>query len=101
MAGLFNTIGKVLNTVSTAVEAIDNTVSNTSKLLDKGFVGINIPLDNMLADLQCDSIVDDAKRDIRMATAQAEALQIRASLEPKPAKPAVKRRVAKTSSQTK
>ena len=97
MAGLFATIGKALNTVGTLVEAVDNTVSNTSNLIDKGFVGINIPLDNMLADLSCDSIVDDAKRDIRIANAQAEALTIREALNKPKAKPAVKRTKATAS----
>lgn len=36
----------------------------------------------MLADLQCDSIVDDAKRDARIATAQSEAKAIREALNP-------------------
>ena len=79
--GPFQMLGKVFNTVGTVVEAVDNTVSNTSGLMDKAFVGINLPLDNMLADLQCDNIVEDAKRDARIATAQSEAKLIREALD--------------------
>lgn len=92
MAGLFKTVGSVLNTVTTLVEAVDNTVSNTATILDKGFVGINIPLDNMLEDLKCDSIVDNANRRVRIAHATAEAESIEESLN-QPSKP--KRRTTK------
>ena len=78
--GPFQAIGKLLNTAGTLIDVIDNTVSRTANLVDIGFDAIEIPSKNMLADLQCDSIVDDAKRDARMATAQAEAKLIRESV---------------------
>lgn len=90
MAGLFKTIGSALNTVTTAVVAIDTVVSNTAVLLDKGFIGINIPLDNMLADLNCDNIIDDAKRRQRMHTANAEADAIIKAITPTVRKPRAK-----------
>jgi hypothetical protein len=78
--GPIQTIGKLLKTVGTLVDVVDNTVSRSAKLINLGFDAIEIPSKNMLADLQCDSIVDDAKRDARMATAQAEAKLIRESV---------------------
>jgi hypothetical protein len=81
--GPFQAIGKGLNTLSTAIDTIDNIVTRTSKLIDTGFDAIEIPANNMLADLRCDSIVDDAKRDAKITTAQTEAESIRSALKPK------------------
>ena len=84
--GIFKMLGLAFNTVGTTVNAIDNAVSRTSGLLDIGFDAIEVPVSNMLADLECDTIVDDAKRDQRIAIAQAEALEIRNTLTPTPKK---------------
>ena len=82
--GPFQAIGKALNTVSTVIDSVDNVVTRSAKLIDIGFDAVEIPTNNMLADLRCDSIVDDAKRDARIATAQAEAKAIRETLSPRP-----------------
>ena len=84
--GPFQAIGKILNTVGTVIDATDNVVTRSANLIDVGFDAIEIPTANMLADLKCDSIVDDAKRDIKIATAQSEAKQIREALNPKPSR---------------
>lgn len=88
--GPLKAIGKLLNTAGTVIDAVDNITTRTAGLIDTGFDAIEIPSANMLADLRCDSIVDDAKRDAKMATAQAEALAIRDALanpKPKPGRP--------------
>jgi len=82
--GPFQALGKVFNTAGTLVDVVDNAVTRTASLLDIGFDAIEIPSKNMLADLQCDSIVDNAKRDARVATAQAEAKLIRKAVNPTP-----------------
>jgi len=84
--GPLKAIGKVFNTVGTVVDVVDNTVTRTANLVNIGFDAIEIPSKNMLSDLQCDSIVDDAKREARIATAQAEAKIIREAVS-KPIKP--------------
>ena len=75
--GPLQALGKLFNTTGTLIDVIDNTVTRSATLIDIAFDAVEIPSKNMLADLQCDSIVDDAKRDARVATAQAEAKLIR------------------------
>lgn len=82
--GPLKAVGLLLGTIGTTIEAIDNIVTRSADLIDIGFDAIEIPTNNMLADLKCDSIVDDARRDSRIATARAEADAIRASVKPKP-----------------
>ena len=80
--GPFKAIGVALNTVGTTVGAVDNVVSQTDSLLSKGFSAINSIVDNGLADLETDNIVEDAKRQVRIAKANAEAATILATLKP-------------------
>jgi hypothetical protein len=90
---LFSSIGAVLdattkvittsaNVAVTSITAIDTIITRSSHQIDTLFDAIEIPSANMLADLRCDSIVDDAKRDIRIAQSQAEAVEIRKALSP-------------------
>ena len=85
--GPFQAIGRMFGMVGTVIDTADTVLTRSSGLIETGFDALEIPMDNMLADLRCDSIVDDAERDVRIATAQAEAQAIRAELKPTPRKP--------------
>ena len=78
--GPFKAIGTTLSTVGTVVGAVDNIVVNTDSLISKGFDAINVLVDNSLADLNADNIVEDAHRQVRIASAKAEAAEILATL---------------------
>ena len=85
--GPFQALGKLFGMTGTLIDTADNVVSRTSHLVDVAFDAIEIPTNNMLEDLKCDSIVDNAHRDVRIMTAQAEAEEIRKALStPKPAR---------------
>jgi regulator of protease activity HflC (stomatin/prohibitin superfamily) len=87
MAGLFSTIGAALNTVSTTVVAVDKTVTRSSNLIDDTFDLADMAMADVKADMETDRIVSDAKRDARIAVAQAEADAIRASIGQQPVTP--------------
>ena len=78
--GPFKAIGTTLSTVGTVVGAVDNIIVNTDSLISKGFDAINVLVDNGLADLNTDNIVEDAHRQVRVAEAKAEAAKILATL---------------------
>ena len=80
--GPFKAIGLTINVVGTTVGAVDNAVTNVDSLINKGFGAINSIVDNSLADLDTDNIVEDARRQVRVAKAKSEAATILATLKP-------------------
>jgi len=74
-------LGRVFNTVGTVVTAVDNTVTRTSGLVDKGFDAMDTLATGALDDLKADNIVEDARRRQRIAKANAEAKQLDKELE--------------------
>ena len=81
--GPFQALGRLFGMAGTLIETTDNVITRSAKMIDTGFDAIEIPMDNMLEDLKCDSIVDNAKRRVRIANANAEAEIIEAELKPK------------------
>ena len=80
MAGLFSTIGKALNTISTSVEAIDTTVSRSNNLIGDTFDLADMAMADVKADMATDRLVADAKRRQRLSLATAEADAIDAQI---------------------
>lgn len=86
--GPFQAIGRLFGMAGTLIDTTDNVISRSAKMINTGFDAIEIPMDNMLEDLKCDSIVDDARRRVRIANAHAEAETIEAELgQTKPKRP--------------
>ncbi len=79
--GPFKAMGMALHTVTTTVGAVDNAVSRTSNILDKGFNAIDTLIDGSLADLDTDNIVEDAHRKVRIHKANKEAADIMAKID--------------------
>lgn len=87
--GPFKAIGMLLGTIAPVASAIhrgatgiESFVDNSFNLVDDGFEAIDLLVDNALLDFANDNIVQDAKRKVATATAQAEAKAIIASLTP-------------------
>jgi len=78
--GPFAMLGKIFNTAGTTVDAIDKTVTRTTKLLDDTFDMADYAMDDVKADMATDRLVSDAKRKARVAEAKAEADAIIASI---------------------
>ena len=78
--GPFKAAGAVFNTIGTMVGTVDNTVSRSSNLIDKGFDALDMAIHGGLEDLATDNIVEDAERRVRRAEAQKKADEIIAKL---------------------
>lgn len=81
--GPFVLIGKLNRTIGNIVDIVDKSVAHSGEIIDTAFEAIKIPSLNMLEDLKCDSIVDTAKRRVRVMHATAEAEEIERALSPK------------------
>jgi len=85
--GPFKAMGKVLNTVGTTANVLDDTITQTGNVLSTSLQGVNvitagglkaleIITAGALEDLKTDNVVDTAHRKVRAAQAKLEAKKI-------------------------
>lgn len=90
--GPFQTMGTVLNTVSTSAVVLDrsiqtggavivNTLDSLNMVMSKGNEALELALAGPIEDMKADEVVASAERKVRMAKATAEAKKILAQLE--------------------
>ncbi len=82
---MFKEIGKFIKSIfralSTAAQAVDNTAGAVNELAYAGKQSTAVVCDNIIEDLKIDAQVDAAKRERRLARAQAKTIRIKAEAE--------------------
>ena len=78
--GPFQLFGSIFRTIGETSRAAEITVARTTNIIEQSFDMADLAMDDVKQDLATDRVVEEAKRKVRRAEAEAEAKSIIAAL---------------------
>jgi hypothetical protein len=78
--GPFQTMGSIFKTIGETARAAEVTVTRTTNIIEQSFDMADYAMNDVKEELETDRIIENAKRKVKRAEAEAEAAKIIAAL---------------------